>query len=138
MTGPSAEDLLLLAERHHRALACLLRGAEHEDVSAWALTLNYYVLCAYTSSLAASRGLSFVRHLDLRDWINSRDGPTPIARPYRKLEEWSRDARYRGRSFDRAEAERAGEWFLEARDYILGEMRRAGRTKLPILDPLWS
>lgn len=54
MTAPSAEDLLLLAERHHRALACLLRGADREDVSAWALTLNYYVLCAYTSSLAAS------------------------------------------------------------------------------------
>lgn len=105
------------------------------DVSDWKCTLTFYIACIYVKALAATRKVQFEEHFGLRQWLNTTADVTAIARPYRKLEERSRDARYEGRLFTSGELREAHRWFSEVRDKIVGLLKASGIQDVPSVDP---
>jgi hypothetical protein len=127
--GHPAEPYLELAARDAWALAALAKAGRdaRRDVSDWVVTLHFYTLCIYVKALGRCRGRDIQDHYGIRQWLNSDVELTPIARPYRKIEEWSRDARYEGRLFDaKSEMPRFHEWFVAVRDHLCGLLEREG------------
>ena len=135
----TATDYLALAKHDYDTLVLLSQAAAQKqprfDASDWKVALTFYMACIYVKALAAIRGKQFRKHEDLRTWINVTQDVIPIASTYRALEEKSRDARYEGRKFRRAELEEVSALFNRVRDGIERLLASAGITPLPGLDP---
>jgi hypothetical protein len=105
------------------------------DVSDWKCTLLFYIACTYVKALGMARGKDIQDHFQLRQWLNTTDDLWGFAKPYRKLEERSRDARYEGRFYASRELADCGRWFSEVRDAVVGLLRAMGVTQVPVVDP---
>jgi hypothetical protein len=73
-----------------------------EDFSDWQVTVISYISCFYVKTaiyILTGEVLQF--HHEIHHKINSIPELLAIARPYRKTEEPSRQARYDGRKFDK-------------------------------------
>ena len=55
----------------------------------------------------------------------------------RKVEEWSRDARYEGRLFDAEDFDRFFGWFTDARDSIVNLLKENGIAAPPVVEPVF-
>ncbi|MGA2261370.1 MAG: hypothetical protein ABSH28_08035 [Acidobacteriota bacterium] len=104
------------------------------DTSDWQITILYYILCLYMKAFGRVCGRELQDHYSIKQWLNSESRLIPIARPYRKAEEWSRDARYEGRRFSSKEVERFLGWFKFVRQHVAGLLSTAGITNLPNID----
>jgi len=118
------EVLRLLTEQPSPAL----------DTSDWQITIFYYILCLYMKALGSVGGLEFQDHYAIKQWLNSTPELVVIAKPYRKAEEWSRDARYEGRLFNDSERTRFLNWFTIVRAHLTQLLRSAGVTNLPQIE----
>lgn len=135
-----ASDYLALI-RHDVECLHLLAGAARtekppKDVSDWIITLHFYLLCVYVKALARCRQKDFQDHYAIRLWLNTEKDLLGVARPYRKVEEWSRDARYEGRLFTQPEILRFHHWFKEARDQLVALLRKEEAGQVPVPDPV--
>lgn len=72
---------------------------KNEDFSDWKVTILFYMSCVYIKAVFCLFGIDIQDHYTLRQLINTRKELYPIAKPYRHIEEASRDARYEGRKF---------------------------------------
>lgn len=138
---PTAEEHLETISRNGVTVRILAEAAQKRlppaDVSDWVVTIQYYILCLYIQAYGESQGKTFARHLDMRDWINSREsGLAEISRAYRKAEEWSRDARYKGRRFRKDEIDRFTDWFLQVRNFVASLLRQKLTSRVPEIAPL--
>ena len=127
MSVSEASRYLDLADRDY-AVAAMLTGAAGKakrDVTDWQVTLLYYVLCVEVKALAASRGLELPDHYSIKQWLNAERDLLVTAKPYRKAEEWSRDARYEGRLFTPAELSRYARWFEAVHLHVRDLLKRA-------------
>jgi hypothetical protein len=104
------------------------------DTSDWQVTVLYYILCLYMKAFGKVCGRELQDHYSIKQWLNSESRLIPIARPYRKAEEWSRDARYEGRRFSSQEMKRFLEWFQSVRQHVASLLSTAGVTGLPDID----
>ena len=111
------------------------RGTPATDVSDWKCTLLFYMACIYVKALGKLRNKDLQDHYDLRQWLNSTPDLILITRPYRKLEERSRDARYEGRRFSSVEMKDSLRWFCEVRDRLSALLRAGGASPIPTIDP---
>jgi hypothetical protein len=139
MSLEEARKLLAVA-RHDADCADLLARAGRDakpprDVSDWLITMQFYVLCLHVQALSRCRGHLIERHEDLRQWINTERDLWGMARAYRLVEERSRDARYKGRLFTRAEVVEFNGRFRAARDHILPLLAQAG-LNVQAIEPL--
>ncbi len=73
-----------------------------QDVSDWQVTLLFYVCCISVKAVGRALGRSLHDHYEVRQFLNTEQRLLLIARPYRHIEEASRNARYEGERFDRA------------------------------------
>jgi len=132
-------NLLELVKHDLETLALLSESATARkpplDVSDWKWTLLFYMACIYVRALAEKRGKSIERHTDARDWLNIEPDLIYIAKPYRKLEERSRDARYEGRRFNPKEFAEGYGWFCEVRNKIVALLQAAGVANVVIVEP---
>ena len=144
MSAKEAERYITIAE-HNYHIFCILVGAssskpgtnnaDSEDTTDWQLTLLYYVLCIQLKALGSSRGQDLQDHYAIKCWINSAPDLTPIARSYRKAEEWSRDARYEGRHFGANEFRRYLKWFYDVHNHLGDLFEKAGITPPAAIAP---
>ena len=140
MIPRKAGDYLFLVQRDADCLRLLAQAARSEypgrDVSDWIVTIHFYILCVYVKALGSCRQQNFQDHYAIRQWLNTEPDLLGIARPYRKVEEASRDARYEGRLFAPPEIQRFHQWFQEARDQFVALLRKEGVTQIPNPDPV--
>lgn len=140
MTALSAQQYLALAQHDHESLKLLARaGRENRpavDVSDWIVTMHFYVLCVLVKALGAQRGQGFQDHYAIRHWLNSEQDVLMLATPYRKVEEWSRDARYEGRKFNASEIARFHTWYGLVRDGLKPLLKASGVGGIPTLTPI--
>lgn len=140
MSQSDAQRYFELLRRDEQTLQLLSTSARTkqpaQDVSDWIVTLHFYVLCVYVKALGRCRGREFQDHLGLRTWLNTEADLLAAAKPYRKTEEWSRDARYEGRTFKVEEIRILHRWFKEARDIILGLLRKQVGGEVPVVEPV--
>lgn len=119
-----------------RLLSVAASGQEPQvDVSDWKCTLMFYMACIKVKAAGMTRNVVLKDHYGLRQWINTTADLLPMTRPYRKLEEFSREARYEGRRFSASELQMALRWFFDVRDHIDGLLHAAGVTTVPVIDP---
>ncbi len=104
------------------------------DTSDWQVTILYYILCLSMKAFGKVCGRELQDHYSIKQWLNSERRLIPVARQYRKAEEWSRDARYEGRRFSSKEMERFLEWFQSVHQHVSGLLAAAGVTGLPNID----
>lgn len=139
MHVPDVERYLRLAEHDFEVLRILARAAATDprprDVSDWKVTILYYVACILVRALGKDRGKDFGDHFMVKQWMNTTHDLLPMTRPYRKLEERSRDARYEGRLFSDAQLEQSVAWFIAVRDHVLDLLGRSATYRFPRLDP---
>lgn len=128
MSIKEAERYLAIAEHDFHVLSMLINVADDdtfsgsaENTTDWQVTLLYYILCIQLKALACTRSLELQDHFTIKKWINAERDLLQIARTYRKIEEWSRDARYEGRYFTNDELKRYLQWFEEVHKH-LGEL----------------
>ena len=135
----NATDYSALAAHDLEALRLLSLAASKEspavDVSDWKCTLLFYIACIKVKAAGMTRSVVLKDHFGLRQWINTTADLLPITRSYRKLEEFSREARYEGRRFRQSELQTALRWFLDVRDHIDGLLHTAGVSPVPVIDP---
>ena len=128
-----------LIEHDLRTLELLNESARSkkppEDVTDWKCTLLFYMACIYVKALGHQRNKALPRHSVAREWLNSDSDLIPIAKPYRKLEDRSQDARYEGRKFSPAELAEALRWFIEVRNVLVPLLRAAGLPNTPLVNP---
>ena len=140
MNKPGVEKYLHLIQHDVDALGLLVGAARAskppKNVSDWAITLHFYILCVYVKALGRCRGKDFQDHYSIREWLNEEKDLLFIARPYRKVEEWSRDARYEGRVFDPSEVGRFHKWFVEVRNGFVALLQKEGLSSVPAPDPI--
>lgn len=140
MTLADARRYLQQVRRTEKTLKLLVKATQREDprvdVSDWAVTIHFYVLCVYVKALGRCRGQDFQDHYGIRQWLNTEPDLLRIARPYRKIEEWSRDSRYEGRTFSSAEFARLHEWFVEVRDCLTSLLQAQGIEDVPVVLPV--
>lgn len=105
------------------------------DTTDWQVALLYYMLCLQLKALGARRGLELQDHYRIKRWLNSDNDLIPVAKPYRKAEEWSRDARYEGRCFDGAEIRRYLSWFGCVYDCVGKLLENEGVPRPEFTDP---
>ena len=133
------EQYLRLVQHDLDTLALLAKAADGrtppEDVSDWKCTLMFYMACVYVKALARSRQKDLQDHYNLRQWLNTTKDLLAITKPYRRLEERSRDARYEGRRFSCQELGQARSWFLEVRDHLVQLLESGGVKAAPGVDP---
>ena len=126
---------LRLIEHDREVLRHVTDGpAAAGDASDWQITILYYILCLYMKALGSLRGLDFQDHYGVKQWLNSAPELLAIAKPYRKAEEWSRDARYEGRRFTVVEKARFLGWFNAVRSCVIQLLTSEGVTDLPRID----
>ncbi|MCK6479496.1 MAG: hypothetical protein HUU06_06650 [Planctomycetaceae bacterium] len=139
MGTSDAEPYLRLVEHDLEALDLITAAARGRtptvDVSDWQCTLVYYMACIYVKAVGRARGKDLQDHYQLKQWINTTTDLVPITRPYRKLEERSRDARYEGRRFTRPELIETIGWFAQVRDHLVGVLKEEGVEGIPVVDP---
>lgn len=120
MSQADCAHYLDLVRHNHRCALLLAEAARgHKtspDVSDWIVTFHFYILCVYVKALGRCRLQDFQDHYSLRAWLNQQPDLLEVTKSYRRVEEWSRDARYEGRTFTGAEMERLHRWFVHARD----------------------
>lgn len=136
MTDSAILRYFELIERHHLCLRLLAdAGRIHgktSETSGWIVTLHFYVLCAYFKAIGKSFGIDFQDHYAIRQWMNSEEDVCYLFQHYRKVEEWSRDARYEGRMFGAEEIEnRLHNWFKLVRDGVVSQLRKRGFEDAP-------
>lgn len=140
MTASQAERYARLIDRNVSSLKLLRDAARNaqpkKDVSDWIVTIHFYILCVYVKCLGKCRGRDFQDHYGIRQWLNSERDLVHVARPYRKVEEWSRDARYEGRTFRDDEFRRFAGWFTTARDHFVRSLSNEGLSNIPNVDPV--
>ena len=137
MSSEASNRYLRLIEHDREVLRLLTeQPAPALDTSDWQITILYYILCLYMKALGSVRGLEFQDHYAIKQWLNSAPELLAIAKPYRKAEEWSRDARYEGRLFNEGERKRFLNWFIVVRDHLTQLLRSSGVTNLPQIEPL--
>ena len=125
---------LALVAHDARALALLSRAADREDVSDWQCTLLYYMACVYVKALGRFRQVDLQDHFQVKQWLNTSPDLVDVARPYRKLEDRSRDARYEGRRYSRDEQRQHVRWFEEVQDRVSALLRAGGIAGLTRID----
>ena len=139
MGAADAQPYLDLIEHDLEALGLLSTAAQAKkpavDVSDWQCTLVYYMACIYVKAMGRTRGKDLQDHYQLKQWINTTSDLVPITKPYRKLEERSRDARYEGRKFTGDELNETFGWFAEVRDHLVALLKKEGAGKVPVVDP---
>jgi hypothetical protein len=137
------EDYLRLVQRNGECVALLAAAARKEkparDVSDWIITLHFYILCVYLKALGQRRGRMFQDHVSIRGYLNLEPDLLKLARPYRQVEEWSRDARYEGRLFTPDEVRRFHSHFITVRDGIVELIVKSGMATeaVPIAQPVF-
>lgn len=140
MSQADAKRYLLQVQSNEKALRLLVAAAQAEtprvDVSDWAVTMHFYILCVYVKALGRCRGRDFQDHYGIRQWLNTESDLLQAARPYRKVEEWSREARYEGRTFYSSEMERFHDWFELVRDQLTALLRAHGLKAVPVVNPV--
>ena len=134
------EKYLRLIEHDFGVLELLTASAKRaqppKDVSDWQVTLIFYITCIYIKALGRSFGRDIQDHYGLRQWLNTEPDLVVIARPYRHIEEPSRDARYEGRRFDQAFLLlRIVPNFLQVRDHVADLLEKRGAKAVPRIDP---
>ena len=138
MSAGDIDRYVRLAAHDLEVLGLLRKAAESarptRDVSDWSVTLLYYVSCVLVKALARTRGKDFQDHFTLKTWLNTTQDLLAITKPYRKLEDRSRDARYEGRKFSAAELEATVVWFERIRDHVVSLLRTIGISEIPPLD----
>lgn len=138
MTTKPAQHYLDLARRDMDAAQILATAAVagQRDVTDWLTTLHFYTICVYVKALGRCRGRDFQDHYAIRQWLNTEADLLAIAGTYRKIEEWSRDARYEGRQFDaRIEVPRLHGWFITVRDHLACLLKGHGLA-VPRIEPV--
>ena len=140
MSLVDAERYLAQVRRSEKALGLLTQAAlaetPTEDVSDWVVTIHFYILCVYLKALGRCRGMDFQDHYAIRQWLNTESDLLSIARPYRKVEEWSRDSRYEGQTFAPPEISRFHSWFEDVRDHVVRLLRAHGIRDVPVVRPV--
>ena len=140
MSKENAQRHLDLIQRDADCAHLLANSARNasprQDVSDWLITIQFYILCHYVKALGQCKGKEFVRHFDLRQWMNEETDLVPITREYRKAEERSREARYHGRLFPVDKVERFNDWFETVRDNLTIQIHNAGLSSPPSIDPI--
>jgi hypothetical protein len=130
MSLEDARHLLEVAAHDAKCAAILSEASRSHvpphDASDWILTMQFYVLCLHVRALARCRGRAFERHEDARLWLNTEQELLAICKAYRLMEEWSRDARYKGRRFRTEEIAEFNARFEKVRDHLLPLLQRAG------------
>jgi hypothetical protein len=118
MSSFQATQYVSIATHHYDVLTMLVRHTDDEsspavvsDITDWQVTFLYYVLCLEVKAVAAARNKELQDHYAVKQWINTENDLTSIARSYRKIEEWARDARYEGRRFRPEELRQFLAWF---------------------------
>ena len=134
------QDCLTLVRHDLETLALLSPAAASQkpplDASDRKCTLLFYMACIYLRALAHQRGKAIERHADARTWLNTEPDLVAIARPYRMLEERSRDARYDGRRFSQPELQGMHRWFCAIRDHLVPLLKATGLAIVPVVEPL--
>lgn len=135
MTTRDAERYARLIGRNAIAARLLAQAAGKQvpahDASDWLIIMHFYILCVYVKCLGKCRGTDFQDHYQIRKWLNSETDMLAMARPYRKVEEWSRDARYEGRTFDSTEFRRFESYYCAVRDHLFQLLVAEGLTSVP-------
>jgi hypothetical protein len=101
------------------------------DASDWIVTMHFYALCMLLRAIGQIRGQPIGDHMEARRWLNSEPDLLSVAMPYRKVEEWSRDARYGCRRFPQSDFHRLRGWFNDARDKMGSILRRDKSLTIP-------
>ena len=133
-------DKYLELIKHNSKLLDLITGSRpehltHEDFSDWQVTVIFYISCTYLKAVCMLYGEDVQDHHKLRTIINTNKELWGIARPYRHIEESSRDARYEGRKFDKEYIEgRLLPKFYKVRDCAVGIIKGKGIDNVPIVD----
>lgn len=138
MSAKPAQHYIDLARRNMDTAQLLATAAasSQRDVTDWLTTLHFYTLCIIVKALGRCRGRDFQDHYAIRQWLNTEADLLTIAGTYRKVEEWSRDARYEGRQFDaKSEIPRLHGWFESVRDHLARLLESHG-LKVPRLAPV--
>jgi hypothetical protein len=142
MTKADCTRYLDLVRHDHRCATLLARGAAQDktrvDVTDWLITYHFYILCVYVEALGLCRQKDFQDHYAIRAWLNDAADLLAIAKSYRKVEEWSRDARYEGRKFTVLEIDRFHGWFSHVRDRLADLIEAegvAGVPRVPAVSP---
>lgn len=126
---------------HNLKLLDLLTGKRpnhltKEDFSDWETTVLFYMACIYLKAVCCLFGQDVQDHYTLRQIINTRDDLYSVARPYRHLEEASRDARYEGRKFTHQYLiERLLPKFYAVRDCAASLLKQYNVSAIPNIDP---
>jgi len=143
MNVQEARRYLELAEHDCRVLRILRRACDdpragalrEEDTTDWQVALVYYILCIEVKALGCCRGMELQDHYTIKRWLNDEPELREVARPYRKAEEWSRDARYEGRRFDEREMRRYLSWFGAVHDHLARLLNGEGLSVPGSVDP---
>lgn len=108
---------------------------ENEDFSDWKVTILFYMSCVYIKAVFCLFGIDIQDHYTLRQLINTRKELNLIAKPYRHIEEASRDARYEGRKFaNQYIVERLLPKFNAVRDCANGLFKQHKILDIPTID----
>lgn len=141
--SPEAQRYMAIAQHDCRVLGMLLHASTDEgpnessteDTTDWQVTLVYYVMCIQVKALGCCRGVELQDHYTIKQWLNTEADLLIIAKPYRKAEEWSRDARYEGRSFTYDEMTRYLDWFGKVYDHTAMLLENEGVSMPASADP---
>lgn len=108
-----------------------------EDFSDWIVTILFYIACIYLKALFSFYGEEIQSHYALRQQLPREKELYKIIKPYRHLEEASRDARYEGRTFScNYIIDRLYPKFVKVRDSVIEIFRKDKIATVPIVEPL--
>jgi len=124
-------------------LADLARGLDWGAGSERILGTAYSTLAAHDLETLRLLSLSASREtppVDVSDWkctlmFYTTADLLPITSSYRKLEEFSREARCEGRRFRPVELQTAFSWFLDVHNHIDRLLHTTGVSPVPVIDP---
>lgn len=110
---------------------------EKEDFSDWIVTTLFYIACIYLKALFRLYGEDIQIHYALKQQLYARKELFQIIKPYRHLEEASRDARYEGRVFSSDYIiNRLYPKFKIVRDCVVELFNKNRIFNIPQVDPL--
>ncbi len=138
MNEDAARRYVRIAEHDYRVVRLLLaarsKQKDSEDITDWQVALLFYVLCVQVKALAICRGTELQDHYAVKQWLNVQADLCRVARSYRKIEEWSRDARYEGRNFKQSELSRFAQWFSEVHGCLSALLKKEGVEPSSLID----
>lgn len=110
---------------------------EKEDFTDWIVTVLFYIACIYLKALFQFFGKNIQTHYALKEQLYDRAELFHIIKPYRHLEEASRDARYEGRTFPPEYIiNRLYPKFRIVRDCVVEIFYKNGIRDIPAVEPL--